>query len=179
MKYAIHLQLQSWQGQRIAFGILTFSDGSQRHLSNHNKQSRKKCRFEEIIQRWPGWEWDKCISIRSALWDWRGTKSVAQNAIEGCIGVCSNAPMKELLLVNYICRLISAFPCNILNHLRTISTLETYLAMIRIMVRSKLKHCLCYPPGTQPSGKVAFFIFSVLEAIFLEPQTKDSHLISR
>ena len=42
MKYAIHLQLQSWQGQRIAFGILTFSDGSQRHLSNHDEQLRKK-----------------------------------------------------------------------------------------------------------------------------------------
>ena len=41
-KYAIHLQLQSWHGQRIALGILAFSDGSQRHLSNHNKQSRKK-----------------------------------------------------------------------------------------------------------------------------------------
>ena len=110
MKYAIHLQLQSWQGQRIAFGILTFSDGSQRHLSNHDEQSRKKSRFEEIIQivlGWPGWEWDKCISIRSALWDCRGTillMSVAQNALEGHIGVCSNAPMKELLLVNYIYR---------------------------------------------------------------------------
>ena len=112
MKYAIHLQLQSWQGHRIAFGILTFSDGSQRHLSNHDERSRKKSRFEDIIQivlGWPGWEWDKCISIRSALWDCRGTillMSVAQNALEGGgrIGVCSNAPMKELLLVNYIYR---------------------------------------------------------------------------
>ena len=127
----------------------------------------KKSRLEEIIQSvlgWPGWEWYKCISIRSALWDWRGTillMSVAQNASEGRIGVCSNAPMKELLLVNYIYRLISAFPCNILNHLRTISTLETYLAMLRIMVGSKLKHCLCYPPGTQPSGKVAFFMINI------------------
>ena len=55
---------------------------------------------------WPGWEWDECISI-SALWDCRGQillMSVAQNALEGHIGVCSNAPMKELLLVNYIYR---------------------------------------------------------------------------
>ena len=35
------------------------------------------------------------------------------------------------------------------------------------------------PPGTQPSGKVAFFMISVLDGIFLEPQTKDSHLITR